>query len=190
MYQGEITANEEELNESYLAFDDSIASYIDTLKAANKYVAQAGQLSPQQTSVAANSMLFLPKVEIEEFRGDPTKYHSFIAVFEESVEKHSADSGFRLTRLMQYTEWKAKEAIRPCVVIGGKAGYDKARSILAKRFGDKHVISEAIIAKFRSGKSVHKKEDIQELTDQLNSTVVILSEMDKLHEIDTQNSIP
>ena len=45
-YQGEITANEEELNESYLAFDDSIASYI----AANKYIAQAGQLNPQQTT--------------------------------------------------------------------------------------------------------------------------------------------
>ena len=86
-YQGHLD-KEEDLNQSYQSFDETISSYIDTLEAANKYILKVEQSGVSQPSIAASSLLYLPKVEIEVFKGDPTKYHSFIAIFEESVEQH------------------------------------------------------------------------------------------------------
>ena len=45
------------------------------------------------------------------------------------------------------------------------------------------------VARLRSGKSMHRKEEIQELADELNSSVVALDQMGKLSEIDSQKTI-
>ena len=192
-YQSHLT-EEAELIQGDQYFEEAQAAYIKSLKIVNQYIREADDQSEVSTTDsvrAVHNLAYLPKFEIDVFSGDPTKYHSFIAIFEQSVEKYmySPDGGARLTRLLQYTDGIAKRAIQSCAIVGGEEGYEKARSILKQRFGDRHTISQALIDRLRCGKAAHKKQDIQELADELTSCVTTLNEMGKLHEIDTQRSI-
>ena len=191
--------NEADLDECDKYFQEAQDSYVNALKELNKYIDEleaSGHLNEstsdeedQTSTTNLGNLMNLPRLEIETFSGDPMKYHEFVAVFEQSVEKYCTDGGVRLTRLLQYTDGKAKKAIRACAIIGGEKGYIKARAILQQRFGDRHMITESITEKLRSGKAVYRKEDIQELADDLTSCVTTLQEMDRLHEIDTQRTM-
>ena len=66
------------------------------------------------------AIMNLPKVELETYNGDPMQYLTFIAAFEENVDKVIRDSQIKLTRLLQYTTGDAKSAIRTCALIGGR----------------------------------------------------------------------
>ena len=115
----------------------------------NRYIRETDDQSEVSTTDsvrAVHNLAYLPKVEIDVFSGDPTKYHSFIAIFEQSVEKYTPDGGARLTRLLQYTDGIAKRAIQSYAIVGGDEGYEKARFILKQRFRDRHTISQALIS--------------------------------------------
>ena len=131
----------------------------------------------------------MPKVELEPYDGDSLKYHSFFAVFDENVEKICSSGSAKLTRLLQYTVGDAKEAIRACSLIGGEDGYEKARAILQKRYGNDHIISNKLITTLRKGPFVKTAEDLQKLSDELVTGQSILTRMEKLSEMDTQTSI-
>ncbi len=60
----------------------------------------------RNSSVELKMNMDLPNLEIEPFSGDPLKYHSFVAIFSETVEKHCDEDGARLMRLLQYTCFK------------------------------------------------------------------------------------
>ena len=79
------------------------------------------------TSVELSSLLNVPKVELDIFDGDPLKYQSFLAIFDEIVDSKISDGQIKLTRLLQYTSGLAKSSIRNCALIGGNAGYKQAR---------------------------------------------------------------
>ena len=132
----------QEVQETYVKALKEMNSQINQLDGDNQ--SEAGSSSaqsdvkptivPQQASL--EGLMNLPRVEIEAFSGDPMKYHAFIAVYEQSVEKLCEDGSARLTRLLQYTEGKAKKAIHACSIIGGQDGYDRTREILKQRFGE------------------------------------------------------
>lgn len=183
-------AEDENLDDYEQKFDEILNSYISVLEMANSYTS-VKQLNdpPIKQELNISSLAYLPKVEIEIFTGEPTKYHTFKAIFCEAVERHCVDGGVRLTRILQYTDGIAKQAIRACAIIGGQTGYDKAWEILEKRFGNKHIITESLISQLKGGKYAHTKQEIQALADDLNSSVVILTEMNRLSEINTQSTL-
>ena len=65
----------------------------------------------------------MPRVEIETSDGEPTRYHSFMSLFDECVDKVADDLQTKLTRLFQFTSGDAKDAIRSCVIVGGHRDY-------------------------------------------------------------------
>ena len=73
----------------------------------------------------------------------------------------------KLTRLLQFTNVEAKDAIRHCSLIGGTAGYHKARKLLSTRFGDSYMISHTIVDNLKNGKSVFSALDLRKLADEL-----------------------
>ena len=87
-----------------------------------------------------------PEVDIDVFTGDPTKYHYFLAVFEEVVEKKIDDARVRLTRLIKYTSGEPKEMIKHCIQQPANIGYKNARPLLEQKYGNPH----SIIAEGRS----------------------------------------
>ncbi|KAG1653031.1 Pro-Pol polyprotein [Nymphon striatum] len=184
--------NDQELEEVCEKYNQMITGYTELLESVKLKLFKCNVAIDTPIPMADSTLsaiAYLPKVEIEVFMGDPTKYHAFLAVFNEVVEKHCTDGGVRLTRLLQYTGGKVKDAIRSCSIIGGDAGYEQAKMILQKRFGNKHLIAESLISNLKAGKLASKKEEIQSLADDLNSCVTILSQLNLSHEINTSCTI-
>ena len=131
-------------------------------------------------------LLNLPKIELEPFDGNPLNYHSFMAVFDEVVHNVACDAKVKLTRLLQFTKDKAKEAIKSCILLKGDEGYLQAREILHDRFGNDHLVTERIVHDLRQGKQVKSPDDLRRLADELNNCQKTLSQMGHLSEVDNQ----
>ncbi len=130
--------------------------------------------------------LNLPKIELEPFDGNPLNYQSFMAVFDEVVHNVACDAKVKLTRLLQFTSNKAKEAIKSCILLKGDEGYLQAREILHDRFGNDHLVTERIVHDLRQGKQVKSPDDLRRLADELNNCQKTLSQMGHLSEVDNQ----
>ena len=154
-------------------------------KLSNSSFSKQDDLSREELMAIMN----LPRVELDVYDGDPLKYHIFMAAFDQNVDQIVQDGNIKLTRLLQYTTADAKAAIRSCALIGGQKGYDQARSILSKRFGNCHLVADHIINHLLSSKPVRSAKDLQQLSDDLVSSQATLSQMNKLDEISSQKSI-
>ena len=95
----------------------------------------------------------------------------------------------KLTRLLQSTCGEAREAIRSCVLIHGDEGYVQARKILAHRFGNDHIIIQGAIQSLRSGKPVKSASDLLRLADELVNCEMMLRQMGRLVEVDSQSCV-
>ena len=62
---------------------------------------------------------------------------------ENSVEKFTEDGDIRLRLLIQHCTGQAREAIKSCGMLNGMQGYEKAKELLKKRFGEKYLVSKA-----------------------------------------------
>ena len=207
----------EEIHELYhglLETDDDIAvsdtyffeaqnQYVESLNKGKEYLRNSSEESktekkPNVTSQSIDassglkdfaSYMNLPKVELEIFSGDPLKYSSFLAIFDEHVHRAPIDDSMKLSRLLQYTSGKAKDAIRPYTLMDAKEGYRNARESLEKRFGNSHTISDLIIKQLKNGKQVRSPADLLLLSDDLHTHYATLESLGKLPEIDTQSCI-
>ena len=109
--------------------------------------------------------LDLPSVEIKPYSGDPLSFPAFITLFDDLVDSKSIDDSAKLSRLLHYCNGTAYVAINNCIL--DPKGYQLARHILKKRFGDKHLIAQKIISDLKHGKSVVNAKDLQFLSDNL-----------------------
>ena len=152
-------------------------------------VSQAIDSSLSSTNSHELMMLMnMPRQELEKYDGDPTSYHVFISMFEENV-KCLEDDKLKLTHLIQSTTGKAHAAINACALMSGDKGYEQARMVLLERFGNDYIVSERMITNIRSGKQLHSPEDIQQLADDLNQCYLVLKEMGKAQEVESQRCI-
>ena len=167
--------------------------YIASLKEARGWLrsleAQASKTTKAEMSCAdLISLVTLPKVEIEPFDGDPLKFSSFKALFEENVHLTNLDDAAKLSRLVHYTTGEARRAIEGCVILG-TPGYMKARKILQSRFGDSTLITQRIISNLKEGKFVNTDKDLQRFSDELSTAYMTLNQLDELREIEGQQHI-
>ena len=176
-----------EVQDTYIAALKSATDWIRSVGDPDQKVKPAGdgEISIQEMM----SLMNLPKIEIKPFNGDPLKFSSFIALFNESVDKTTSDDQTERTRLIQYTTGKAAAAIETCALIGGTDGYRQAKDILVKRYGNNHLVSEKIIKDIRKGNPVKNAEELQQLADEIQNCEVTLKQMKRYHEVDTQQTI-
>ena len=129
----------------------------------------------------------LPSVELKPFNGDPLSFQAFITLFDDLVDSKSIDDSAKLSRLLHYCNGTAYAAIKNCIL--DPNGYQLARHILKKRFGDKHLIAQKIISDLKHSKSVVNAKDLQFLSDDLKLVVASLTNLDLLNEIGNQPTI-
>ena len=134
-------------------------------------------------------LVTLPKLEIDQFNGDPQMYLSFCAIFDEAVDSVADNDKIKLTRLLQFTTGEAHEAIRSCVLMGGNEGYAEARVILKKRFGANHLISERIIRDLTGGCFAKTPAQLQKLADAAANAERVLHSLNQLVEVNSQQTI-
>lgn len=104
----------------------------------------------------------LPPTEIMKFRGDAAQYFSFIRSFESRIgSKHISDQE-KLFYLQQFTEDQPKEIVRGCLLMSPDRGYQEARRLLHKRYGNEEKISAAHIEKVLAWPNI-KPDNIESL---------------------------
>ena len=86
------------------------------------------------------------------------------------------DPDIKLSRLIQYTSYMAREAISSCQLIGGSVGYKKALDILHRRFGNSQLVTERVISGLRTNKRLQSPVEIRQLSDDLKAALLVLNE--------------
>ena len=77
-------------------------------------------------------------VDMEQFDGNSLNYHYFMELFAEVVQTKIEEPRGRLTRLMQFTTGEARELIKYCIQLPRNRGYQHARSLLERTYGNPH----------------------------------------------------
>ena len=133
-------------------------------------------------------LLSLPKPELSTFDGDPMNFHFFMNTFNTCIHSTSISDATKLNRLFELCKGKALQVIKPCSLMDPSAGYIKARSLLAERFGNDFVIAETWISKITEGPPVKKnsKESLQEFSDDVRCCTETLRAMGRLDEVDSR----
>ena len=135
--------------------------------------------------------LTLPQPEVPTFTGDPIEYCSFIRAFESMIEAKTASPSSRLYYLVQYTAGDVQELMRSCLAIDSERGYQEARKLLAKRYGQPYKIASAYVDRVTNGSAI-KAEDgtaLQSFSVLLTSCKNTLSDIGYLSKIENPDSL-
>ncbi|XP_074639484.1 uncharacterized protein LOC141897759 [Acropora palmata] len=89
----------------------------------------------------------LPQPRVSIFDGNPVDYRSSIRAFESLIESRTCNSTERLYYLEQYTTGDVKELIKSCYHLPPDVGYEEARKLLKKKFGDEYRVASAYESK-------------------------------------------
>ncbi|XP_078371484.1 uncharacterized protein LOC144655144 [Oculina patagonica] len=89
----------------------------------------------------------LPQQRVPVFDGDPIEYGPFVRAFENIIETKTSDSNERLYYLEQFTSGDVKELVRSCHFLPPDKGYQEARRLLKKKFGDDYRVVTAYESK-------------------------------------------
>ena len=94
------------------------------------------------------------------FDGNPLQYCTFIRAFDTVIEPREPDYDGRLYFLEQHTSARPQEIERSCLYMAPKEGYTKVRSLLERRFGQRHTIAMACLDQVTNGPRI-KAEDAE-----------------------------
>lgn len=122
------------------------------------------QVSPNlmDTLISYNLKNLMPKVEIQKFGGDITQYRSFIRTFESTISSKLTNEEEKLNYLEQYTYGKPRDIVRACLHMAPGEGYQEARRLLHKRYGDEERIATAHVEQILKWPNI-KADDVDGL---------------------------
>ncbi|XP_076067674.1 uncharacterized protein LOC143040464 [Oratosquilla oratoria] len=119
----------------------------------------------------------MPLHVITKLNGQIDKYFEFIKDFDMLIDNRHVSDNEKLQYLKQYTEGKPHKIVRTCLHLDPKEGYQKARSELNKRYGNKERIALMHIDKVLAWPEI-KEENVETLDDfivELNSCISAIS---------------
>ncbi|KAJ8021386.1 hypothetical protein HOLleu_38564 [Holothuria leucospilota] len=134
--------------------------------------------------------LELPKAEIAEFNGDPVDYWSFISNFEINVASKLSDDAARLQYLLQLCKGKARSCIESCTLLGGE-GYERAKSILKRQFGQPHLILNSLMNNIVNHKPIKTNdgESLWNLISYMLRCHVTLTQMEYVNDLNATSNL-
>ena len=129
-----------------------------------------------------------PSIEITKFSGDPKEYTRFITRFCDQVLSQPIHESRKLSRLIQYVEGAAKQAIEDYEGMG-EGALDDALNVLKLRFGQPYLIVNACIGDIVDGDSIAPgdAQGVQKLADKCRTVYNTLKTMECLDEINTDH---
>ena len=129
----------------------------------------------------------LPRPEPFTFKGDLLDYAKWITSFESLVEQKTTDTAQRLYYLDLYTSGRANAAISGLLNVRTTESYNKAKKVLAHRFGNPYSIGEAYVKKIENWPRILPNDGprMREFTDFL---VSCKTAMDSIQYLQVLNS--
>ena len=76
------------------------------------------------------------------------------------------------------------EAIKGIQIRGGEANYQLALAKVRDTFGSEQIVAQRIVEQLTSRKSVHGAKDMRLLSYQMSNVLIVLGDINALHEID------
>lgn len=133
--------------------------------------------------------LEMPKVEIPIYDGSPIHYHEFINAFQSTVGTKAVGEALKLRQLVQYCTGKAREVIRPCLLMSPKDGYYEAIKLLETRFGEQHRVAKAWVQILVEGPVIkpHETAKLQDFADKVRGCMLTLKALGKMNEVELQD---
>ncbi|XP_076033078.1 uncharacterized protein LOC143020532 [Oratosquilla oratoria] len=122
----------------------------------------------------------MPVHVITKFSGQLDKYFEFIKDFDMLIDSKHVSDNEKLQYLKQYTEGKPHKIVRTCLHLDPKEGYQKARSELKKRYGNKERIALMHIDKVLAWPEI-KEENVETLDDFIVELDSCISAMSGIH---------
>ena len=184
----------EDIERAITYYDDVCINYRTSLKQFSNFISnpspdKSDTSKSQEMTSSLVQALSLPRIEIMKIDGNPREYMTFMSVFKEAVESVTQDGSKRLSQLLFHTTGAAHDAVKSCIGVGSTEGYDRAITKLNYRFGSSYVISESIISDLTNYRDVSTAADLRQFSDSLSNADVLLSQLNKLPEVDTQKFI-
>lgn len=123
-----------------------------TLETMLRLQEQQNDLNLQQNEIMKGFALqqrksTLPHPRVPVFEGNPTEYNNFIRAFENIIEAKVTNSSERLYYLEQFTAGQARELVKSCHHMAPVRGYQEARALLKRNYGNEHKIATAYMNK-------------------------------------------
>ena len=135
--------------------------------------------------------LTLPRPEVPTFSGNPTEYWTFIRAFENLIERRTTSESARLYYLVQYTTGEVRELVKSCLTMREDAGYQKARDLLKKSYGQSYRIASAFVDKLAKESAI-KAEDgeaLRRFSILLTSCKNTLQDIGYLNKVDNPDTM-
>jgi hypothetical protein len=101
----------------------------------------------------------LPQRTIQPYNGDPLEYCSFMQSFRYGVESKTTNDMDRLYYLEQLTTGEPNRLVKGLLNRGPTEGYQEAKALLARKFGNKYVIADAFKKKAEKWQDVRRDDD-------------------------------
>ena len=89
----------------------------------------------------------LPQPRVPRFTGDPTEFMVFIRAFDARIASKATSAADCLYFLEQQLEGEPKDLIAGCMYMSHEGGYQEARALLEKEYGDPYKIATAYVTK-------------------------------------------
>ena len=162
---------------------------LDSPTTTNQILQQQNQI--MQEIIAQQQRVTLPKWQVPTFQGNPLEFRRFVTAFDAMIETREPDFTSRLYYLEQFTSGHAKELVRSCQHMKPEEGYNKARSLLREKFGQRHKLAMAYIERVLSAEPV-KSEDLgglETFSILLSSCKNSLKAIDYLHKIENPETM-
>jgi hypothetical protein len=127
----------------------------------------------------------LPALDIPKYAGDPCDYQKFMGRFQEMVGSQNLSDTQKMTRLIQFVEGKAKQAISGFDGVPG--GYARALDILFRRFGRPHMVTEACVATLVKRPNISSNDTVAlcEFADKCRYVLETLVSLNAANEMNT-----
>ena len=115
----------------------------------------------------------LPLPEPEIFRGDLMHFPRWIRSFETIVENQTQKTSERLFYLAKYTAGEARDAISGYISQNNMDAYDRAKSLLWKRYGNPFLVADAYKKRIYSWPKIapHDSTGLRKFSDFLHQTL-------------------
>jgi hypothetical protein len=129
----------------------------------------------------------LPPLEVVKFNGDPCEYNKFVSRFNSMVHSQNLSACQKMARLMQFVDGRAKNAISG--FDGVEGGLEKALTILKRRFGQPHMVTEACVQALVDGPNIasNDAEGLNNFADKTRTVLETLISLDAMGEMNMAN---
>ena len=143
--------------------------------------------SPQQSFqlnelAEALNLNRLPVPEPTVFNGEPLKYHDWKISFNALIDKKNIPAMDKIHYLKRYLSGPAREAVSGYFILQDDSSYERAKSILEKRYGDPFIVTESFRQKLNAWPKIPPRdgESLQRFSDFLNQCVAAMAEISGL----------